>query len=465
VVPQPERTEWLSPGDVVDDRFVVEAAASKGGFGVVFKGWDLELEIAVAIKVLASVSTTDVARFDREAGLLAALRAPGLVRHVHHGVLPGGAPYLVMEWLEGETVARRMEQTGFTVAEAVALVRAACAPLAELHARGLVHRDLKPENLFLTGPAPTDVVLIDLGLARAAAAGEVRVTATGVVLGTPGYMAPEQVRGDASVDARADVFALGCVLYELVTGYPAFAGENYLAVRSKILLAAPPRLRALCPEAPHELEAIVGDAIAKRRDERPASAAALAAGLAALADLPSATRRRWNLAPPATAKPDPALRAPAGAAGATVEVGAWSGVALVHAEDTNPLDVAQVVGRIGGRVEILDGGGFVITVPPARALPELAVPLTRAALYLLARFPDARITVSCGTGAIEELIDQAGALLDRATRATLLERTARPGDPIGFAFVDAATAGALTADFQLERRPSGYCLIGVRDGA
>ena len=462
MVPQPDRTEWLSPGDVVDDRFVVEAAASKGGFGIVFKGWDLELEIAVAIKVLASVSTTDVARFDREAALLAALRAPGLVRHVHHGVLPGGAPYLVMEWLEGETVARRMEQTGFTIAEAVALVRAACAPLAELHARGLVHRDLKPENLFLTGPAPTDVVLIDLGLARAAAEGEVRVTATGVVLGTPGYMAPEQVRGDASVDARADVFALGCVLYELVTGYPAFAGENYLAVRSKILLAAPPRLRALCPEAPHELEAIVDDAIAKRRDERPASAAALATALAALADLPAGTRRKWNLAPPATAKPDPVLRAPAGA---TVEVGTWGGVALVQAEGTNPLDVAQVVGRIGGRVEILDGGGFVITVPPARALPELAVPLARLALAMRPRFPDARISVSCGTGTLDELIDQAATLLDHATRATLLERTARPGDPIGFAFVDVATAGALTADFQLEQRPSGYRLIGVRGGA
>lgn len=468
-------TPSLIPGDVLADRFVIEAAAGHGGLGVVFRGWDLELEAAVAIKILVELTATDVLRFRREAAVLAALRLPGLVRYIAHGETASGTPYLVMEWLEGETVAKKMEHHGFDVADAVALVRAACTPLAALHARGLIHRDLKPDNLVMTGGEPGSVVLIDLGLARTTARPEARLTATGVVLGTPGYMAPEQIRGEPSIDARVDVFALGCVLYELVTGFPPFAGENVLAVRTKILLTSPPPLTALCPEARPALEQAVLAMIAKDRAQRPATAADVDALLASLGELPPGPRRTWNPSRPPTARPAgiPRTREPVPA-----PAEAWAGVVLVEAstaEESNGRsdattsqlassgnELRAAVGPHGGQLDAVEGGYLVVHLPPARELPDLAPRLARTALGLRAVLPDARIVVSAGQGAVDELIDQAALLLVHASRAALFDRNATPA-PRGCVFVDDVTAAALLAGgFELERRPSGYRLVGER---
>jgi hypothetical protein len=472
-MPQSITPPPLTPGDVLDERFVVEEPAGRGGLGTVYRGWDLEHEVAVAIKILIELKATDVLRFRREATLLAMLRLPGVVRYIAHGETPSGAPYLVMEWLEGETVARKMEHRGFDIAESVALVRTACGPLAALHASGLIHRDLKPDNLVMTGEEPDTVVVIDLGLARATARPEARVTATGVALGTPGYMAPEQIRGEPGIDARVDVFALGCVLYELVTGFPPFAGENALAVRTKILLTAPPRLTELRPDAPPELERAVSAMIAKDRGQRPATAAGVEALLAELGALAPGPRRTWNPARPPTVLPEP-TQTDTGRFIAVTATEAWTGVVLVEAAPVEAASsdreatTAQLASsgdelraaalQHGGQLDALEGGYLVVHMPAAPDLADLAARLGRTALGLRALLPDARMVVSSGRGPIDELIDQAAMLLVHASRAALFDRRGAPAD--GLVFVDDATAAALIAgDFELDRRPYGFRLV------
>jgi serine/threonine protein kinase len=378
-------------GDVLDQRFVVEEAVEKGGLGVVFRGWDLDAEAAVAIKVLArDLTPTDVQRFHRESALLAELRLPGIVRHVASGTSPDGEPFLVMAWLDGETVARRLEHDGFDLGEAIALITALCAPLDAIHARGLVHRDIKPENVFL-GDTVADVTLIDLGLARAEDP-PVRLTATGVVLGTPGYMAPEQIRGDRQIDARADVFALGCVLYECLTGYAAFSGENFLAVRTKILLASPPPLASLCPEAPPALVDLVGAMLAKSPADRPPSAYAIATALGDLGALPSGPRRSWN-----TARLTP-----------TVARDATGGIIMMRGVSLD--EVTAIVASFGGSIETMDDGATVITI---RNAPTATLVRCAHAIRDL-RVLDTQIVVTSGT------IDDAATLFEHGHRRARL---------------------------------------------
>src|SRR5262249_47784594 len=149
---------------------------------------------------------------------------PGIVRYVAHGVTHEGKPYLAMEWLSGETLSARLAGVGLSIAESVTLAAHVAAALGAVHRRGLVHRDLKPANLLLEGGAIESIKLIDFGIARLPNAG-VRLTLPGATLGTPGYMAPEQIRAAADVDARADVFSFGCVLFRCLAGRTAFAGE------------------------------------------------------------------------------------------------------------------------------------------------------------------------------------------------------------------------------------------------
>lgn len=446
----------MQSGDILADRFVIDDDSRRGGIGVIYRGWDLEAEQPVAIKFLTQLSPTDVKRFEREAGLLAEARLPGVVRHVQHGTTEEGRPYLVMQWLDGETVAARLDTRGFDLAEAVSLIVTVAAPLAALHARGLVHRDLKPENLILTSDDPRSVTLIDFGLARATIAADTRVTATGCILGTPGYMAPEQIRGEAVIDARADVFALGCVLYELLTGYAAFAGGNFFAVRTKILLASPPALRTLCPEAPAALEALVDAMIAKIPDERPRDAAAAATALGAI-ETPPGPRRRWHSMRPETPPAD------APRAGATVVVAQFSGIVLVDTARPGDSEVerdtlaAELAARgdelrrvaRGARLELLDGA-LVAIVPGSPARLDLAQRLVDVARSLAAALPRAYVIAASGGEPFDELVDRAATCLEALVRASMMENPQRP------VFLDLGTGEALGAELRLVRYAAGY---------
>src|SRR4051812_30629851 len=208
----------MKPGDLIADRFEIERLAGSGGMGAVYRSLDRRTGTLAAVKFLWPhfIDQPEHAeRFSREAQVLQEIHHPGVVRYIAHGTSPGGEPWLAIEWLEGESLAERLRREGLTVAEGVALARQVANALSAAHRRGIVHRDLKPSNLFLEGGAIDRVKVLDFGIAKVR--GGTPLTMTGMIVGTPFYMSPEQARGEREVDARADVFALGCVLFHCLT--------------------------------------------------------------------------------------------------------------------------------------------------------------------------------------------------------------------------------------------------------
>jgi serine/threonine protein kinase len=270
----------LPLGELVGDRFIVEARAGSGGMGAVYRAHDRTTNAYAALKVMAKPHRSGAERFAREARVLAEMSHPAIVRYLTHGTAPNGLPFLAMDWLEGEDLAARLGRSGLGVRESLALVRRACEGLAVAHGKGVVHRDVKPSNLFLVGGDPASCKVIDFGVARL---GENvhALTRPGTSLGTVGYMAPEQALEARDVDARADVYAIGCVLYECITGVAAFVGRPVIVI-AKVLNQLPPRPSEVRPELGGALDALVMKLLAKDRDARPRDAAALLGELDAL---------------------------------------------------------------------------------------------------------------------------------------------------------------------------------------
>ncbi len=211
---------------IVNGRFEIKRRAGSGGMGTVFRAMDRQTGMPVAFKVINAGHSPELAeRFQREAALLAELHHPGIVRFVASGATPDGQAYLVMDWLEGEGLADRLARGTLSVAETIELGRRVTSALSVAHARGIIHRDLKPGNLFLPGGNLARIVVLDFGIARAVESGQ-SLTSTGATLGSPGYLSPEQARGDKNLDTRADVFSLGCVLFRCLTGRAPFTGDS-----------------------------------------------------------------------------------------------------------------------------------------------------------------------------------------------------------------------------------------------
>ena len=267
----------LRPGTLIDERYVIVARVGAGGMGTIFRADDRREGRPVALKILRGNDTTDVERFVREAAILTELDHPNIVRYVGHGLTDEGAHYLAMEWLDGEDLAARIARARLSDVETLAIMRQAVAALACAHERGAVHRDIKPSNLFLRDKSVEHLAIVDFGVAGLAGDAR-RLTQTGMLLGTPGYMAPEQVEGSPVHDPRSDVFSLGCVLFECLTGRPAFEGANPMAVLAKLLIQESPRLADLRPEIP-ELDVIVGRMLAKSPADRPQTILDVAAEL------------------------------------------------------------------------------------------------------------------------------------------------------------------------------------------
>jgi serine/threonine protein kinase len=278
---QAARRGELGADDVVDDRFVIERHAGSGGVGVVYRALDLRTMLPVALKVLKGRPGPEAElRFEREALALAELDHPGVVRYVVHGIGADGRAYLAMEWIEGESLRDRLERGPLSLAEALAFGLPLAEALGATHARGTVHRDLKPSNILLPDGALDRAKIVDFGLTRFPKA--IRVTVSGVVVGTPGYMAPEQARGVRAADVRADVFSLGCILHECLTGKPAFDGDCVMAVLEKIAFVEVPPLRGLGCAVPAALDALVSSMLSKAPAARPPDARAVARALAAI---------------------------------------------------------------------------------------------------------------------------------------------------------------------------------------
>ncbi len=260
----------LAPGAVVDGKYRVETLLGRGGMGEVYRATQLSLDRTVALKVLRgelAANATMLTQFRREAHAIARLRHPNIVTIHEYGVENGVGAFFVMEHLEGRSLRQELQDRGrLRSDEIVAMTLQICAAVGAAHDAGVVHRDLKPDNIFLEADdGEPRVKVLDFGIAKlvARAGRESEVfTIGGGLVGTPTYMAPEQATG-GEVDVRTDVYSLGCVLYELLTGRPPFVGENNAQVLEQQLTSRPRPPREEAPEAPAWLEAVILRALDK----------------------------------------------------------------------------------------------------------------------------------------------------------------------------------------------------------
>ena len=256
---------------VLVERYRLDRSLGNGGMGEVFEGTDLTLHRSVAVKLMSPSLVQDEparARFLREARALAQVNSPNVVA-VYDAGEDAERPYLVMEFVEGTTLERELVGSGrVEPARAVAVATDIASGLAAAHERGIVHRDVKPSNVFLT---PTDVAKIgDFGIARLERP-DATLTLTGQTFGSPPYMAPEQATG-GKVDARADLYSLGCVLFQMLVGRRPFSGDDAVSLVYQHVHSTPPRVDSLVPTVPVELGALVAGLMAKDPGDRPASA-------------------------------------------------------------------------------------------------------------------------------------------------------------------------------------------------
>jgi serine/threonine-protein kinase len=303
-------------GQILGDRYQLQALLGRGGMATVWRAVDLRLDRQVAVKILGSAGRADpvaLERLHREARTVARLAHPNIVA-VHDFSAGNDTAYLVMELVEGGSLADLLAQGPLTVGQAVTIAGQTCDALAAAHAAGIVHRDIKPANLLLT--ADGGLKVCDFGIARLAYASTgATLTQAGTVVGTSDYMAPEQATGDAT-GPRTDLYAMGCVLYTMLTGAPPFVAETPIAVLQQHLNQPPRPLRTHRGDIPPELDRLVGELLAKNPADRPADAAIVRARLE---QLPRALPARdvgapafaAGIASPATTAM-PAMQAPAG---------------------------------------------------------------------------------------------------------------------------------------------------------
>jgi serine/threonine protein kinase len=458
---------------VVAGRFAIEQELGAGGIGTVYLARDVENGARVVLKRVRDLGEA-FSRFAREAQSLARFQHPHVVRYIAHGLDDTGTPYLVMEWLEGEDLRARLRRQPLTIHETWTLASCVADTLAAVHARGLLHRDIKPGNLFLVDRHVDKVKLLDFGLVRSDIEA-MSITRTGAMIGTPGYMAPEQARGQKDIDARADLFSLGCVLYKCLSGRAPFEGSNIVAVMTKVLVSEPPRLRDLRPEIPPALADLVHRLLAKLPQDRPQTADEVSAALAAMAledsdDSPAPPSRRGGLS--ARERRLSVLLLVSPVRDRTIARPKFESV-LPSLELTNGRAI-ELEGKVldlflmehGGNADRLVDGTLVITPVDAGSATDQAVWAARCALSLQAILP-IPMAIAMGhrestSGSFSDPIERAASMLGEGLAAA--EITAEHGRPApAWVAIDSTTLALLDSRFEVQQSGDTALLTGLRD--
>ncbi|HJR17201.1 MAG TPA: serine/threonine-protein kinase, partial [Gemmatimonadales bacterium] len=273
--------------DAFEDRYQVERELGHGGMATVYLARDLKLHRSVALKVLRPELAASLGpeRFLREIEIAARLSHPHILP-LHDSGEAGGHLYYAMPYVEGESLRQRLEREGqLPIPDVIQIGQAVASALTYAHHHGVIHRDIKPENILLardSAGGAAHPLVADFGLARALdAAGAERLTATGLALGTPSYMSPEQSSSDRHLDHRSDIYALGCMAYEMLAGAPPFTGPTAQAILARHALDPPPRLHTVRTTIPAAIEVAVERALAKVPADRFATADEFARALTA----------------------------------------------------------------------------------------------------------------------------------------------------------------------------------------
>jgi serine/threonine-protein kinase len=384
-------------GQVMLGKYRVERLIGRGGMGEVYEARHTVVGRRFAIKFLKQGLTGGKdahARFLREAQAAGALDNEHIAAVVDFDLAADGAPFLVMEYLNGESLAAALRREGvLPVRRVLGILLQACDGLAAAHAAGIVHRDLKPDNLFLVArsDAPELVKILDFGVAKLVR-GEPdgSDTQSGAVLGTPLYMAPEQARGEKSVDFRVDIHALGVIAYELLSGQRPHPGDGYNAILAHILTRPVRPLRELCPHLPEALLRTIERALAFEPSERQDSVAALAAELAPLAGREVVAQgAQFDLRRPQTVKSGDATLA-------------TSAEAPTSAEVATPAD-----GTLQSAIGDARSVGSSSVDPRRRLWPFGALAAAAASIWLLGRGNSAPPSASSATATLPQAADTA----------------------------------------------------------
>jgi eukaryotic-like serine/threonine-protein kinase len=420
-------------------RFQIEREVGRGAVGIVYRAYDSETNRLVALKVIAArgADAGEEARFAREGAVLAELDHPGIVRVVAFGTLEDETPFIAMEWLDGEDLASRQRRVPLTLRQTLEVAQQVAMALAAAHAAGVVHRDVKPTNIFLVGAAGEDVSakLVDFGVA---AAGDIRLTRNGNIVGTPAYMAPEQARGDGPVDARSDLYSLGATVFELIAGRPPHVGPTPIATLARLVTTPAPHLSDFVPEISPRLDALIGRLLSTSPDERPASAAEVVDELVGILDDPAS-----STLPSRTTEAPPALSVGSGSRLVTSIVALSAGTGaererameIIRARDADAVPLGQdgIVAHLGARQALGDEAG--------RAL-DLGLELARRG---------ARIGVATGRTRVRQS-RPVGEVVDRASA---LAREAASGQVLA----DATTTELARGRYDFQQRVGGSALV------
>jgi tetratricopeptide (TPR) repeat protein len=449
---------------LVGGRFEIDRVAGRGGMATVHRAHDRLTGGIVALKVMLDRAGVPADRFAREAEVLASLAHPSIVRYIAHGFADDGLPYIAMEWIEGETLAQVLRQRVLSARESVALAARVAEGLAAAHALGVVHRDVKPHNLILPGGRAVDVKLVDFGIAFVKRHESMSMTRTGALVGTPGYIAPEQARGQRGIDARADVFSLGCVLYECLSGRPPFVGESFMAVLAKILIEPVARLSEHAQGLPTALEDLVQAMLEKDPAARPADGRAVAVALDAIRDIgPSRPNAVVNMPTPSLTRGEQRLLTVVLSASAD-DARAVAGTALMqtmeHVGGTMNALRGEVA-RYGGQVERMLDGTVVVTMLPRGTATDQVAQAARCALVMRSHMPGMPIAIATGRGVVAGRLPF-GEVIDRAARLVRSAQTSSGGTPL--VRVDETTAGLLDGRFDIGGDGGGLVLRGEREG-